>query len=298
RDDRWATISMEAAPSARYAASAVWTGKRVLIWGGTIVDEDPGASYDPLNDTWQPIAPCPFTVLGYGSFSTWTGSRMLVFNSQVARGASYDPESDVWSAMSTNGAPNTLYGSAVWTGKCWILWGGQALPGNGLQKVNTGAIYDPANDTWTPTSTLGAPIARQDQSALWTGSRMLIWGGTAPIAAGSDQFYQVADGGLYDPETDTWQALSVPAQLQVPTLDATASSTGSSLLFWGGFAGDNYAQHGVRFDLSDSSWTALAVLHQPLLRVSPRSVWTGVEMLVWGGFAASDDLASGARYFP
>jgi N-acetylneuraminic acid mutarotase len=164
--------------------------------------------------------------------------------------------------------------------------------------LNTGAIYDPASDTWTPMSTIGAPIGRQSHSALWTGSRMLIWGGLAQVAAGSDTTYQITDGGLYDPATDIWQPLSVPAQLQVPTLDATAVSTGSSLLIWGGFAGDTYAQHGARFDLTDNSWAALAVGYQPSQRIYQSGVWTGVELLVWGGVAAPVELASGARYFP
>src|SRR5436853_1727440 len=33
------------------------------------------------------------------------------------------------------------------------------------------------NDTWTATSTTNAPAARVDQTAVWTGSEMIVWGG-------------------------------------------------------------------------------------------------------------------------
>jgi hypothetical protein len=34
-----------------------------------------------------------------------------------------------------------------------------------------------ANDTWTATSTTNAPTARQDHTAVRTGSEMIVWGG-------------------------------------------------------------------------------------------------------------------------
>jgi hypothetical protein len=54
-----------------------------------------------------------------------------------------------------------------------IVWGGN--DGSGL--VNTGGVYDPATDTWTATSTVGAPDARSYHTTVWTGSRMIVWGG-------------------------------------------------------------------------------------------------------------------------
>ena len=54
---------------------------------------------------------------------------------------------------------------------------------------------------WTPTSSVGAPIARRDHSAVWTGSKMIVWGGYG--LAGYEQ-----TGGLYDPATDSWAPMS------------------------------------------------------------------------------------------
>ena len=33
------------------------------------------------------------------------------------------------------------------------------------------------NNTWTATSTAGAPAARERHTAVWTGSEMIVWGG-------------------------------------------------------------------------------------------------------------------------
>jgi hypothetical protein len=54
-----------------------------------------------------------------------------------------------------------------------IVWGG----GSDTLK-NTGAFYDPAADEWTPTPTLDAPSPRFYHTAVWTGSQMIVWGGS------------------------------------------------------------------------------------------------------------------------
>src|SRR5213080_326210 len=56
------------------------------------------------------------------------------------------------------------------------------------------------DDTWTATSTTGAPAARERHTAVWTGSEMIVWGGV-----GSSLFNT---GGRYNPVTDSWTATS------------------------------------------------------------------------------------------
>ena len=55
-----------------------------------------------------------------------------------------------------------------------VVWGGN----DGTNVVNTGGRYDPATDSWTPTSTTNAPEARAQHTAVGTGSEMIVWGGT------------------------------------------------------------------------------------------------------------------------
>jgi hypothetical protein len=70
-----------------------------------------------------------------------------------------------------------------------IVWGGW----NGTTVVDTGARYDPVGDSWTATTATAAPSARFNHAAAWTGTAMLVWGGT-------DQASQPQPtGGLYTP---------------------------------------------------------------------------------------------------
>ena len=90
---------------------------------------------------------------------------------------------DTWieGGTSTSGPPTARYlHTAVWTGTEMIIWGGS--DGSGV--LNSGGRFDPATSTWAPngTSTINAPKARHSHTAIWTGTEMIIWGGsvTAP----------------------------------------------------------------------------------------------------------------------
>src|SRR3989344_4782038 len=104
---------------------------------------------------------------------------MAQFAPLAMRKNSAGSSGNFWSSMGTTGAPTARSNhSAVWTGTRMIVWGGH----NGASYLNTGAIYNPAADSWTATSTLGTdtnapPSGRTDHSAVWTDDRMIIWGG-------------------------------------------------------------------------------------------------------------------------
>jgi N-acetylneuraminic acid mutarotase len=68
-----------------------------------------------------------------------------------------------------------------------VVWGGN----EGNTFVNTGGLYDPAADSWSPTATLYAPTGRYSHSAVWTGSRMIVWGGF-------DGSYFLSSGAQYN----------------------------------------------------------------------------------------------------
>src|SRR5438876_2634167 len=84
---------------------------------------------------------------------------------------------DTWTATSTTNAPDgRLYHTAVWTGSEMIVWGGYVQ--GGANTTNTGGRYNPGTDSWTATSTINAPEARGYHTAVWTGSEMIVWGGS------------------------------------------------------------------------------------------------------------------------
>jgi N-acetylneuraminic acid mutarotase len=101
-----------------------------------------------------------------------------------------------------------------------IVWGGLGPP----NFLNTGGRYNPNTDTWTATSTTGAPTVRYIHTAVWTGTEMIIWGGGGNLI--------VNTGGRYNPATDGWTATSTT---NAPTgRDShTAVWTGSEMIVWG-----------------------------------------------------------------
>ncbi len=192
----WTATSTTAAPTARSYHTAVWTGSKMIVWGGGVSDAvDTGGIYDPAGDTWTAMSTTNAPSARVGHSAVWVGSTMVVWggidlSGWVNTGGIYDPATDTWTAMSTaNAPPASSYHTAVWTGSKMIVWGG--YDGSTAQfEVNTGGIYDQATDTWTATSTTNAPSARYGHSAVWTGSKMVVWGGLGDSG-------DVNTGGVY-----------------------------------------------------------------------------------------------------
>ena len=107
-----------------------------------------------------------------------------------------------------------------------IVWGGHN-DSNG--SFNTGGRYNPSTDSWTATSTTNAPAARQEHTAVWTGSEMIVWGGF-------NRNSSFNTGGRYNPSTDSWTATSIT---NAPSARYwhTAVWTGSEMIVWGGYNG-------------------------------------------------------------
>jgi N-acetylneuraminic acid mutarotase len=231
--DTWAPMSLIGAPSKREAHAAVWTGHEMLIWGGVANGTYPatGGRYDPASDSWSSMS-TEGTPTGRESASAvWTGRLFVVWGGNggvqpyVNTGGRYDPSTDTWTATSLDGAPaGRWFHSTIWTGRVMVVWGGYLSSGE--TESQSGARYDPTSNTWTSSSTAGAPSARGGHAAVWTGRDMVVWGG---YGGGT-----LATGGRYDPASDTWTATS--------TVGAPSGRAGQSavwdaheMLVWGGY---------------------------------------------------------------
>src|SRR5262249_30701361 len=107
-------------------------------------------------------------------------------------------------------------------------------------------------NTWTPTNLTGAPDARYSHTAVWTGSEMIVWGGSNDITV-------LNTGGRYDPSTDSWTATST-TNAPEGRIYHTAVWTGSEMIVWGGFTDLNT---GGRYNPSTDSWTATSTTNAP-----------------------------------
>ncbi len=199
----WAQVTTAGAPSGRYLHTAVWTGSRMIVWGGySGVALADGGRYDPVADAWQGVAASGAPTPRYNHTSIFGSGRMIVWGGTdgftvAGAGGRYDPVGDQWSPMSTGGAPAARQlQTAVWTGLEMIVWGGQ----DDVSSLATGGRYDPQADSWSSTALGGAPVARYDHSAVWTGGFMIVWGGqneaSALITGGRYALGQTADHDL------------------------------------------------------------------------------------------------------
>jgi N-acetylneuraminic acid mutarotase len=298
----WSSISTVNAPEPRTLFASAFSGTKLIVWGGTEEETDfiynNGGIYNIATNTWSAMSQVNAPTARFNALSVWTGSKLIVFGGQQDYtsttnndGGVYDLATDTWTDMSTVNAPTTRrYASAVWTGDEMIVWGGAEFPQcsscNYPTALNTGARYNPTTNTWTPISTNGAPSGRAGHVAVWTGSRMIIWGG-------GDFWLSIYqnDGALYDPQTDTWTPMSQEGALSARKL-AGYVWTGESLIIFGGEDWHNsYFSDGAYYDPSKDSWKALPGSKAPTPRIRPSLIWTGSGLYVIGGNPKSGSSA-------
>lgn len=223
----------------------------------------------------------------------WTGSAFLVWGDGLGQsGTFYDPAGDAWSgSTSTTDAPDArILFSAVWTGTEMIVWGG--ITSWGGTPLNTGGRYNPTTDTWTATSTVNAPSPRFAHTAVWTGSRMIVWGGD------EGGFGYQNTGGIYDPTTNTWEAATTTTDAPTARGYHAAVWNGTHMIVWGGENPGKF-NTGAFYDPVGDAWAGETnTVGAPSARSHLAAVWTGREMIVWGGGDGGPHLDTGGRYDP
>jgi hypothetical protein len=301
----WSVINTSSAPSKRTAHVTVWTGNSMIVWGGAGIDSTgraapvyDGGIYDPAADTWVPVGSDGAPTGTSGMTAVWSGSQMIVWGGQdgngniINTGAGYDPVAHVWTSTAILDAPAARGGhTAVWTGTRMIVWGGNGRDSLGQSTaLNDGGVYDPETGFWETTGIAGAPQARGAHTAVWTGNRMIIWGGS--IQSGQ----LVNTGGVYNVSTRAWTPTNPVAQPEARDLHS-AVWTGQEMIVSGGIGINHYPSLGGRYDPNADSWQPTSA--GPLPRYSQVGVWADPAMIIWGGFSAGNSgliFGDGAAY--
>lgn len=169
-----------------------------------------------------------------------------------------------------------------------FIFGGLDAQGNVL---DSGAIYSPRTNSWKLIARgNNSPEPRQLAGAVWTGSRMLVWGGK-----GSATQATLRSGALYDPATDTWSAIPQSPQARVAPV---AGSAVGRVLFWGGSdTSGNVQERAERFLVTERSWESVPTVNDPGRLSHAAWAFTSDSLVLYGGRvdgAASTDTA--ARY--
>lgn len=284
--DTWTSTSLTNAPSARTGHGAVWTGTEMIVWGGIngFSEINTGARYNPSSNSWTSVstvgAPDPRTAFS----SVWSGTEMIVWGgrnntgfTQLNTGGRYNPVTNTWSATTLTNAPIARRAhAAVWTGSEMIVFGGCTHHECSYQ-AGDGGRYNPSADSWTAISTVNAPFARANVTAVWTGTEMIVWGG----CFGGECQYTTNTGGRYNPSSNSWVATAGPP---VPFQRNPFVSvwTGTEMLVWG--VDSQLLDTSIyRYAPATDSWGRTVALNAPDARSGFSGVWTGTELIIWGG---------------
>ena len=233
----------------------------------------------------QQLTPSPYAIFAEGANASGLSGTIPAGN--IANG------SISGSQLASGAVVSNLNAS----GQAGVASGGTILSAsnNNTSLLNAGYVkigVIQSGDLWQQRINGTPPAGRAYHTAVWTGSEMIVWGGTTNLSN------PVNDGGRYNPSANNWAAVSTN-NAPSPRYFHTAVWTGSEMIVWGGFNGSTYLNDGGRYNPTANSWTSLAGATgtPPAARGGHTAVWTGSEMIVWGGGNGSY-LNDGGRYNP
>ena len=197
-------------------------------------------------------------------------------------------------------APDALVKAAIC--HATLTTGITDLAGNPLA-ANSTWTFTTTTDAWKSTSDISPPTARLNHTAVWTGSEMIVWGGT-------DGLGMLNTGARYNPsnpDATAWTATADTVMDNAPLArtDHTAvwDSADKEMIVWGGDLSSGSTNSGGLYNPNPLTDAWMPTSAPPLvLNFLPRSlhtaVWTGTEMIVWGGKTSIGPMPDGAIYLP
>ena len=222
-----------------------WTGRELIAWGGGCCAEasNAGSAYNPLTNRWRKLARSPLAP-SQTPIGAWTGRELVIlvtgiepnlpkrYPASFARAAAYNPRTDTWRRIAPAPDPRFSWdgGTAIWDGREVLVVGGTLLANRGLSGglARTPLAYNPRTTRWRRLAPMGT--GRADFAAVWTGKRLLVWGGRTTRGGPPPQ--HPPQGFAYTPATNRWSRL--PQAPLRGRLDPAAVWTGKEMIVWGG----------------------------------------------------------------
>ncbi len=330
----WSPMADAPIDTRPYAVSA-WTGTEAVFWAGSSLSRgfafSDGAAYDPTTDEWRTL-----TVPGWGH----PGLTSAYFDGQLyalakGGGTRFDPVAGTWADLPH--VDGMFLAATVASDDA--VWGiGPAATNPQGQPDLAIARYEPGTDTWAygpvfegtdDRASVVAGLSQLESDVVWTGTEIVIWGGTAA-------------GIAYDPSQQTWRTLASPTSPSglvrnsliamtdaglvavVEVLDSNGSSIGVAVQNGGGWQWSDTQIPIERFDTvtvaAAGEWIVIFSADEPPATVhvptgtweradgplagleGPNAVWNGETLIVWGGHATPTstitDPPDGARWTP
>ena len=165
--DKWTPMSPVNAPSPRVEPVVAWTGRKLIVVGGSAQLGGPplrdGGIYDPATDRWTPVEPLPGdVVLPKANVGPLTriliapDGRVVFLPEKLTEIVILDPASARWTTLDADGPGKRNSYRAFLAGRRLIVWGGAQLiaehicppPVPGQPICDSWAEVAPRDDGW------------------------------------------------------------------------------------------------------------------------------------------------------
>jgi hypothetical protein len=244
---QWSDIAAPP-PEVGFQASAVWTGSRLIVWGGAQGQDEAqlvstGASYDPVANSWTVLPQAPISGRR-GAAAVWTGDEMVVWgggdNAAGAAphaaddGAAFDPATNSWRRIPPAPIPATAAATALWADGEVVILGGIAAGDEVGQSPATAAAYQPATNQWRRLPDLPLPAGSKlfGVEGVVVGSKVIVfaqWNRLIDLGSGRSTASSGTDIYELDPRSGSWRP--APSSAGAPSLGVIDPvSSGSQIL--------------------------------------------------------------------
>jgi hypothetical protein len=294
RTYRWSELP--AAPiGTRFGAVSVWTGNRMIVWGGRSGGSlrTDGASYAPAKRRWTRVPAAPLSPRKDAD-AVWTGSRLLIADgddghTQLTDGAMYDPSNNSWTRLAP--APSMHHGGPA---RFWVpvtmFWAGDravrlSLDKNFAATELQAVAFDPSSNAWTTLPSIKfAPVNNYTGvTGAMVGNRFVVWvSSEGSFVLGGDSWQRVdyapGEAGCIYSVIPTPRSIIYPA-------DWNSIACGGDLAYSAGTRGDT-------LDLRTGDVTRIP--YTPTSDAGAIPVWTGGALLN-AAARATDDRGVGVK---
>ena len=227
-------------------AVVAWTGSQMIQWGGGCCGDFSagGSAYTPATNTWRNLPASPLSgrrapasawtgkelIIVGGYAEEPTGPRRVITDRVFADGAAYNPKTRRWRRLPSLPVPR-IGATAVWDGRQVLVVGGTAGVARRLLVDVFG--YRPSTNRWQRLRPMprgrDGHVAGVGHVAVWTGSRLLVWGGWT-VRDGRRVYPRT--GLSFDPIGNRWSPL-LPGSPLSGRVASMAVWTGRSMIVTG-----------------------------------------------------------------
>ncbi|MEV4805373.1 kelch repeat-containing protein [Nonomuraea sp. NPDC049421] len=223
-DGTWSATGSLRTPRRLHTTTLLPDGKVLVVGGisGSAQFPAPGLAaaeiYDPESGQW--------TSTGAMKGARWGHSAVLVDGKVLVAGGTtlrsgqsvkalrtaelYDPDEGTWTETTDMTDARSGHPAVVLAnGRVMVAGGTVPIARDEDAALAYCELYNPDDETWTPTGALLAPRAWHQATALSGGASVLVTGGRAPGGPGDGTFdpFSRAGAELYVQDTGTWTAV-------------------------------------------------------------------------------------------